>query len=52
MRCFEQAEKIRPPGNDDAMLRWNRCVRLLESHPPSAWHREAQEFEVEDSNSF
>jgi tetratricopeptide (TPR) repeat protein len=30
MRCFEEAEKIRPPHNDDAMLRWNRCVRLLE----------------------
>lgn len=32
MRCFEEAEKIRPKGNDDAILRWNRCVRLLESH--------------------
>jgi len=30
MRCFEEAEKIRPPHNDDAMLRWNRCARLLE----------------------
>jgi len=29
MRCFEEAEKIRPPHNDDAMLRWNRCARLL-----------------------
>ena len=30
MRCFEEAEKIHPPQNDDAVLRWNRCVRLLE----------------------
>jgi tetratricopeptide (TPR) repeat protein len=30
MRCFEEAEKLRPPKNDDAVLRWNRCVRLLE----------------------
>jgi tetratricopeptide (TPR) repeat protein len=30
MRYFEEAEKIRPPHNDDAVLRWNRCVRLLE----------------------
>lgn len=30
MRFFEEAEKIRPANNDDAMLRWNRCVRLLE----------------------
>ena len=29
MDCFEQAEKIRPPGNDDALLRWNACVRLI-----------------------
>lgn len=29
MRCFEEAEKIRPSHNDDAVLRWNRCVRLL-----------------------
>lgn len=28
MECFEQAERLRPPGNDDAILRWNTCVRL------------------------
>jgi len=33
MSCFAEAEKIRPAGNDDAILRWNRCVRLLQSHP-------------------
>lgn len=33
MRCFAEAEKIRPVGNDDSILRWNRCVRLLESRP-------------------
>src|SRR5579872_2997842 len=26
MRWFEQAEAIRPPGNDDAILRWNTCA--------------------------
>jgi len=31
MLCFAEAEKIRPAGNDDSILRWNRCVRLLES---------------------
>jgi tetratricopeptide (TPR) repeat protein len=30
MRCFEEAEKIHPPSNDDAVLRWNRCARLLQ----------------------
>ena len=33
MQCFERAEAIRPAGNDDAMLRWNACVRLLKEHP-------------------
>src|ERR1700675_735129 len=30
LRSFAEAEKIRPAGNDDAILRWNRCVRLLQ----------------------
>jgi tetratricopeptide (TPR) repeat protein len=33
MHYFAEAEKIRPPDNDDAVLRWNRCVRLLEAFP-------------------
>ena len=33
LKCFAEAEKIRPAGNDDSILRWNRCVRLLESRP-------------------
>src|SRR5579863_7814482 len=33
LNCFAEAEKIRPAGNDDAILRWNRCVRLLQSEP-------------------
>ena len=30
MRAFEQAEALRQPGNDDAILRWNTCARALE----------------------
>ncbi len=30
MEHFEKAEKIRPSGNDDPILRWNTCVRLIE----------------------
>jgi len=33
MACFAQAEPLRPPGNDDALLRWNACVRLFARHP-------------------
>jgi len=29
---FEEAERLRPPGNDDALLRWNTCVRFLDGH--------------------
>jgi hypothetical protein len=29
LNLFEQAEMLRPPGNDDAVLRWNACVRFL-----------------------
>jgi hypothetical protein len=32
LHLYAEAEKIRPAGNDDAILRWNRCVRLLQ-HP-------------------
>jgi tetratricopeptide (TPR) repeat protein len=43
LQCFGDAEKISPPGNDDAILRWNRCVRLLQSQP---------DFETEEIVSF
>ena len=33
---FSEAEEIRPAGNDDAILRWNRCVRLLQN-PAYGW---------------
>ena len=33
MGFFERAEAVRPPHNDDAVLRWNTCVRLLAQLP-------------------
>ncbi|MBL8178490.1 MAG: hypothetical protein JNK48_27700 [Bryobacterales bacterium] len=33
MGLFEMAEKVRADGNDDAVLRWNTCVRMLREHP-------------------
>ena len=33
MHLFEQAEAIRPPGNDEPLLRWNACARFLMEHP-------------------
>jgi len=29
MELFEKAEAVRPPGNDDALLRWNTCARTM-----------------------
>jgi hypothetical protein len=29
MDWYERADAIRPPGNDDARLRWNACARLI-----------------------
>ena len=32
MEYYEQAEPLRPRGNDDALLRWNTCVRLCQHY--------------------
>jgi hypothetical protein len=32
MRWYEKAEAIRPAGNDEAILRWNTCARVLGRH--------------------
>lgn len=29
LQLFAEAESLRAPGNDDAVLRWNACVRFL-----------------------
>jgi hypothetical protein len=31
MAWYEKAEAVRPPANDDAMLRWNACARMIAS---------------------
>ena len=49
MRCYEEAERIRPSGNDEAILRWNRCVRLIQSHGESDWMHEVELFEMGDT---
>jgi hypothetical protein len=33
MQHYERAETLRPTGNDDAILRWNACARVLMRHP-------------------
>src|SRR5262249_28194234 len=29
MEHYERAEAVRPSGNDDALLRWNTCARVI-----------------------
>jgi hypothetical protein len=48
LRSFAEAEKIRPAGNDDAILRWNRCVRLLQN-PAYEWGELEEEFAAFDA---
>ena len=48
LQCFGEAEKIRPAGNDDSILRWNRCVRLLQT-PSFQWEEQLASFEAEDA---
>lgn len=35
MTWYAKAEATRPPNNDESILRWNSCVRLLGKHEPS-----------------
>src|SRR5437667_1539639 len=43
MRYFEKAEAIRPPGNDDALLRWNTCARMIARNQLTAREEERAE---------
>jgi hypothetical protein len=43
MADYERAEKLAPSGNDDAVLRYNACVRMLERHALSAPEPEDRE---------
>lgn len=33
MKHFEKAEALSPPANDDPLLRWNSCARMIMNHP-------------------
>ena len=48
MRWYEKAEAMRPAGNDEAILRWNTCVRMLGRHEPVAGTRDEYEPALDD----
>ena len=33
LEWYQKAQALSPPGNEDAVLRWNACVRFLEHNP-------------------
>ena len=41
MMWYERAESLRPAGNDDAILRWNTCARLIGGNSQLAPHTES-----------
>jgi hypothetical protein len=45
MEHYERAERLRPEGNDEAILRWNTCVRILERRADHVRPRAADEYE-------
>jgi tetratricopeptide (TPR) repeat protein len=48
LQCFGDAERVRPAGNDDSILRWNRCVRLLQT-PSMVWEEQFASFDADDA---
>ncbi len=41
MTWYEKAEAIRPAGNDDSILRWNTCARLISGNSQLVPHTES-----------
>jgi len=47
MAGYEKAEAIRPAGNDDALLRWNACARMITQNKLTARVEERVELPLE-----
>ncbi len=47
MRWYEKAEAVRPAGNDDALLRWNTCARIIMQNKLTPRAEEAYEPSLE-----
>ena len=48
MTWYGKAESMRPPDNDEAILRWNTCVRMLGKHERAGGPLEEYEPALED----
>src|SRR6202166_4474082 len=49
MKCFAEAEKIRPPGNDDSIPAWNRFLAPPQKQPRFRAERDATPTDAEDT---
>jgi hypothetical protein len=47
MACYEQAAQLAEPGNAEALLRWNTCVRLIQAHAELRAEESTQELMLE-----
>src|ERR1700732_2274170 len=47
MTWFEKAEALRPPKNDDALLHWNTCARIIMGNKLTARLEERVELPLE-----
>ena len=47
MRCYVRAESLSPPDVPDAVLRFNTCVRLLETHEARMSDVDGDTYDVE-----
>ena len=47
MELYEKAIALRPAGNDDAILRYNTCVRLIDAHRLTQPSSERNEYPLE-----
>ncbi|PYJ02218.1 MAG: hypothetical protein DME25_16605 [Verrucomicrobia bacterium] len=47
MGWYEKAEALRPPGHDDALLRWNTCARIIMQNKLAPRTEEAYEPSLE-----
>jgi hypothetical protein len=47
MSWFEKAETLRPPKNDDALLHWNTCARIIMGNGLTPRTEEKPEFAFE-----
>jgi hypothetical protein len=45
LQFYQKAEKVRPEHNDEAILRWNSCIRTIETEglKPRPEHKDARQ---------